>query len=191
MEGGTPAGVRGLETNMLNHSPTGATGMAKLSPEDLKEMEASPDDIEDLATGSTGASGTTVQVVQLETTIFHLSGATGVRFKSVTTGSTGDAGIVDVETTEDNLNDDQANEVDTVKKIANKGYALITKYSDAHKLLVDVANKKDEAQTGVTTMTETVKELVCDWTVFSDKRWMWNAKMQLQEAIYFAVCENS
>ena len=58
MEGGTPAGVRGLN-EYVEHSPTGATGMAKLSPEDLKEMEASPDDIGDLATGSTGASGTT------------------------------------------------------------------------------------------------------------------------------------
>merc|ERR1712072_751853 len=149
MEGGTPAGVHGLN-EYVEHSPTGATGMAKLSPEDLKEMEASPDDVGDLATGSTGASGTTGATGNNNSPslhkIFsnHLSGATGVRFKSVTTGSTGDAGIVDVETTEDNLNDDQANEVDTVKKIANKGYALITKYSDAHKLLVDVANKKDE-----------------------------------------------
>merc|ERR1711871_1426945 len=161
MDGGYPEGIHMSEYQ--DYNPTGATGMAKLSPEDLAEMQASSEDLGDSATGASasGATGASASGA----TGASASGASGIRFKSITTGGTGitggtgNAGMVDMDSNEDNLNDEQSREVDVAAKIANKGFKLIAKYSDAHRLLVDTMNKKDEATTGVKTLTATIKEL--------------------------------
>merc|ERR1711871_1775541 len=167
----------GVLSAYRGYEPTGATGIAKLSPEDLAEMKPGANMIakySDSLTGATGSDATagtgatgsdaTAGTGATGGDATAGTGATGsetgpteLRFKSLENGRTSDSDDADNDGAD--LEGQEAEEINTARKLSNKGFLLISQYSDAHRSLVDAENNKDQAETEIRTTMKAINVL--------------------------------
>ena len=145
------------------YEATGATGIADLSPEDLAADDKPTQHFakySDSATGSgaTGLTGATGSDATAGTgATGSETGTTELRFKSLDDGHTGNSDDADKDGAD--LEGQEAEEIDTARKLSNKGFSLISEYSDAHRSLVDAENNKDQAETEIRTTMKAINVL--------------------------------
>ena len=177
----------GVLSAYRGYEPTGATGIAKLSPEDLAEMKPGANLIAKYSDSVTAQQavmprleqgqqaamprleqGQQAAMLQLEQGQQAAAGPTELRFKSLENGRTSNSDDADKDGAD--LEGQEAEEIDTARKLSNKGFLLISQYSDAHRSLVDAENNKDQAETEIRTTMKAINVLGSRLQALHEKR---------------------